>query len=93
MINGMEITDAIIFPIKKVLEDSKLKAFARVVFNDQLIISGIRIFEGKNGPFISFPQEYDSKVKKGYDICYPITAEFRTYISEKVLEQYSLTFI
>lgn len=91
-INGIEITDVVIYPLRNTpTSDSKLKAFARVVLNDQFIISGLRIFEGKNGLFISFPQEYNKKEEKGYDVCFPITAEFRQYIMDQVLSQYSLS--
>jgi stage V sporulation protein G len=90
-INGIEVTDVIIFPVKNKTENSALHAFARVIINDQFIISGIRIFEGKNGPFIRFPQEYNKAAGKGYDICFPTTAELRTYISDQVLNQYSMS--
>ena len=67
-VNGIEITDVIIFPVRKKTENSKLLAFCRIVLNDQFIISGVRIYEGKNGPFIRFPQEYNQTNNKGYDI-------------------------
>ena len=47
-INGIEITDVIIFPVKNKGESS-LQAFARIIVNDQFIINGIKILEGKNG--------------------------------------------
>ncbi len=90
-VNGIEVTDVIVFPVKNKQENSALNAFCRIILNDQFIINGIRIFEGKNGPFISFPQEYSKTAGRGYDICFPITAELRTYISDQVLSQYSLT--
>jgi stage V sporulation protein G len=90
-INGLEITDVIVFPIKNKVENSSLNAFAKIIINDQFIISGIRVFEGKNGPFVRMPQEYNKEAGKGYDICFPTTAEFRTYISDQVLNQYSIT--
>lgn len=90
-INGLEVTDVIIFPAKKVCENTALKAFAKVVINDQFIIQSIRVFEDKNGnPFIRYPQE-QSSTNRACDICFPITAELRTYISEQVLCQYSIT--
>lgn len=88
MINGIEITDVIIFPIKNKI--STLKAFAQVILNDQFIVLGIRIIQGKNGMFIQFPHEYNKAASKGYDICYLITAELRSYMTDKVLDQYKL---
>jgi len=90
-INGIEITDVIIFPIKKKVKDSKLKAFAKIIINDQFIINGLRIFDGANGLFIRFPQEYNKQENKGYDICFPITAELRSYLIDQVLTQYSVS--
>lgn len=92
-INGIEVTDVIVFPVKNKVKDSLLAAFARVILNDQFILNGIKIFKGKNGPFIQFPQELDRKIGKGLDICFPITAEMRTYISDQVLSQYSIAAI
>ena len=40
---------------------------------------------------MKFPQEYNKAAGKGYDICFPTTAELRFYISEQVITQYSLT--
>jgi DNA-binding cell septation regulator SpoVG len=90
-INGLEITDVIVFPVKNKVENSSLNAFARVIINDQFTINGIRVFEGKNGPFVRMPQEYNKEAGKGYDICFPTTAELRTYIFDQVLSQYAIT--
>ena len=90
-INGIEVTDVIIFPVRKQHEDSKMVAFGRLVINDSFIISGIRIYEGNNGPFIRMPQEYNKEAGKGYDICFPVTAELRTYMSDQLLAQYSIS--
>lgn len=90
-INGIEVTDVIVFPTKKKAEKDKMQAFAKIIINDQFVIKGIRIFEGPNGPFIRFPQEYNKEANKGYDICFPTTAELRTYMSDQVLAQYSIS--
>ena len=90
MINGIEITDVIIFPVRQKTEGATLKAFARVVLNNQFLITGIRVYEGKNGPFMKFPQEYNKAGGKGYDVCFPTTAGLRSYISDQVLRQYSI---
>jgi len=89
-INGIEITDVIVFPVKKRVESSSLRAFVRIILNDQFIINGISVIEGKHGPFVSFPKEYNKTEGKGYDICFPIAAELRSYISDQILSQYEL---
>lgn len=92
-INGLKITDVIVYPVIKREAKSKLYAFAKVVLNDQFIIHGIRIYEGVNGSFMTFPQDYSNKNENGqpYSICHPTTAELRNHISEQVLAEYSLT--
>lgn len=92
-INGMKITDVIVYPVNRKSDKSKLYAFAKVVLNDQFIIHGIRIYEGANGAFMTFPQDYTNKNKEGkfYDICHPTTAELRNYINEQVMTEYTLT--
>jgi len=92
-VNGMVITDVVVYPIRSPEEKAKLKAFAKVVLNDQFIIHGVRVYEGVNGAFMTFPQDYNKKnsVGQGYSICHPTTAELRNYISEQVLAEYALT--
>lgn len=93
-INGMKITDVVVYPLDKMEgEETKLYAFAKVVLNDQFIIHGIRIYKGVNGPFMTFPQDYNKKNSggKAYSICHPTTAELRNYINENVMAEYLLS--
>lgn len=90
-VNGIEVTDVVVFPVKKKSENSCLNAFAKLVINDQFLVNGIRIIEGKNGPFISFPKEYNKADGKNFDICFPVTAELRSYLSDQILSQYSIS--
>lgn len=68
-------------------EESKTKAIATLVVNDEIAIHGIRVIEGKNGDFVQMPQKRD-----GYgnysDIIFPVTAELREQINNAVLERY-----
>jgi len=89
MINGIEVTDVIIFPVKGNVENG-VRAYAKIVLNDQLIICGIKVIKGRHDAFISFPQEYNKNQGKGYDICFPITAELRCYLSDQILSQYDI---
>ncbi len=88
-INGLEITDIKVFPLKNKKEGSNLEAFAKIVLNDAFVVSGIRIVNGSNGLFLGFPQDYKQEEKKGYDICFPTTAELRTYITEAVISAFN----
>jgi len=66
--------------------ESKVKAFADVSIGS-FIVKGVKVLEGKNGLFISMPQE-KSKDGKWYDTFFPSTKEARKNLSELVLEAY-----
>lgn len=81
----MNITSVDIYWRNK--ENDSLKALAKITFDNEFTITGIKIIEGKKGLFISMPQ---TKNKDEYfDICYPVTKEFRTKITESILNMYS----
>ena len=64
-----------------------LKAFADIIVNDALFIKGIKILEGKNGLFVSMPQE-QAKDKKWYDSVRCLTQDARQQVTEIVLSAY-----
>ena len=79
----MEITEVRIFPFQG---NGTLKAYASLTIEDQVVVRGIRVIEGRNGLFASMPSR---KWKdEYYDIFFPITAEMREVIQEKVIEAY-----
>jgi len=63
------------------------KAFVRVLIDDSLVLTGIKIINGQHGFFVSFPS---SKGEDGQfrDIYYPITKETRQYFSETILNEW-----
>ena len=69
----MMITDV---RIRKLPEDSKLKAVASVTFDNQIVIHDIKIIEGAEALFIAMPSR---KLPNGEfkDIAHPINAETR----------------
>lgn len=81
----IEITEVSVYPVKQKMEGSYVLGFAKVTLNDQLIINGIRVVDGKKGLFCGFPQEYNKSEKRGYDICFPITLDLRKKITEHVI--------
>jgi DNA-binding cell septation regulator SpoVG len=84
---GIEITQVQITPVHN-SKGGSLQAFAKVVLNGQFVVNSIRIVKGKSGPFVSFPREYNPKEGKGYDLCHPITGSLRSYMTQKILNQY-----
>lgn len=68
-------------------EDSKTRAMATLVVNDEFAIHGIKVVEGKNGDFVQMPQKRDINGQYN-DIVFPVTAELREQINNAVLERY-----
>jgi stage V sporulation protein G len=66
--------------------ESKIKAFADVSIGD-FIVKGLKVLDGKNGLFISLPQE-KSKDGKWYNTVFPATKEAKKNLSDVVLEAY-----
>lgn len=64
---------------------------ASVTLEDVFVVTGIRIMDGKKGLFVSMPSR---KNKEGdyQDICFPVTADFREYLHEKVLQEYNAKY-
>lgn len=69
-------------------ENKNIKAFATVTFDNVLVVSGFSVVTGKNGLFVSCP---NSKGKDGnyHDTVYPITAEGRKALNDKIIESYN----
>ncbi len=81
----IDITQTRVFPFKN--SKTKIKAFARVVLNGALCLSGLRVIDGANGLFVGYP---NSKGKDGnyYDIYHPLNRESRNLIQDAVLADY-----
>jgi stage V sporulation protein G len=80
----MKITAVNIFPI----EDSttSLKGFAQVTLDDVLRLTGIKIFEGESGNYISYPK--NPKSKQNLCFVFPIDKELREHISNEILDEW-----
>ena len=57
-----------------------------VDLNGCFAIRGVKVVEGRNGPFVSMPSY---KARDGYkDICFPCTKEFHQQFSDTVVAAY-----
>ena len=74
--------------IRKVEGKDKFKAWAAITFDDSFRVHGLKVIQGKNGPFVAMPSR---KLPNGefIDTAYPINQELRELIQEKVLEEYN----
>ena len=61
-------------------------ADASVTIGGCFAIRGIKIREGKNGPFVSMPSRMVSGEYK--DVCFPCTKEFKQQFDQTVLSAY-----
>lgn len=73
--------------INKIENENKVKAFANVTFDDCFVVTGIRIIDGEKGEFVSMPNR-KNKSGEYNDICFPVTAEFRQELFDKILDEY-----
>lgn len=79
----MEITD-----IRVTLKnEDKLKAFVNITFDNQFVVRGLKVINGKSGYFVSMPSR---KRPDGthQDIAHPVNNEARRLIEDKVLAAY-----
>lgn len=65
-----------------------LKGFADLIINDELVIKGLRIIEGKKGLFVAMPRE-QGKDNKWYEQVTLTNKEAFDRISEVVLNHYN----
>jgi stage V sporulation protein G len=69
----------------------KAKAMASCLVSNAVMITGIRVVEGKNGLFISMPQKKNAKTGDFSDIAFPISKEMREELSRSVLDEFERT--
>jgi stage V sporulation protein G len=67
--------------------EGALKAFCDVCIDGRFLIKGIRVVEGRTGPFISMPRQ-QNKDGKWFDSVVPLTKEAKTELSFLVLNAY-----
>jgi stage V sporulation protein G len=84
------VTDVRISPIKQIEGLTHTKAVAEIVFNDQLLIRGIRVVEGENGLYISYPVPFNPTMgDDGFkSSVFPITNALRDHVEAVVLEKF-----
>ncbi len=69
---------------------SSLKAYVDLSVNNQFLIKGLRVVEGKTGLFVSMPRQ-QGKDSKWYDSVVALDKEVRKAVGRVVLEAYEQT--
>lgn len=82
--DNMNIT-AKVFPVREPREN--LLAFASLNLGNGFAVQGVKVLQGKNGPFVAMPQMKNSK-GEWHDIAFPTTKEGREAVNKVVLEEY-----
>lgn len=80
------VTQVQVFPILD--PKSKLMGYARILLNDQMLLTSIRIYDGTKGLFVSYPNDPAHKGEDYRQLFYPITKDLRDHIEKTVLEEY-----
>ena len=66
---------------------STLKAYCDLAVNNQFLIKGLRVVEGKTGLFVSMPRQ-QGKDQKWYDSVVALDKETKKAVGRVVLEAY-----
>jgi len=75
--------------VTPITPNGNLIGYASVNFNNAFVVEGFKILQGEKDLFIGMPSRADSKSPSGYrDTAKPITAEFRTQLTEAAVKAY-----
>jgi DNA-binding cell septation regulator SpoVG len=79
----MKVTQVNVFPVEG---KSELKAFAQVVIEDELKLTGLKLF-GKGSEFyLTYPK--NPKSKKDLCFSFPMSSRLKNHITEEVVKNY-----
>ena len=80
----MRITDV---RVRKMTQDSKMKAIVSITIDDEFVVHDIKVIEGEKGLFIAMPSKkaVDGEYR---DIAHPINSETRDSIQKIILDSY-----
>lgn len=84
MLPNLDITELKIFPVKEKV--SSTIAFCTATFNSALVVSGIRIREGKKGIYVTYPVHISHGNR--FPIVYVVNEEAKKEISNRILATY-----
>ena len=83
---GLYVTNSQVYLLKEPM--GKTLALARVVLNDQIQLTGLKIMDGMNGLFVSYPNDPTYKGEEFKSLFYPITAALRDHIMDVLVGKY-----
>lgn len=69
--------------------EGKLRGVVRVVLSDEIQLTGLRIYEGSNGIFVSYPNDPYYKGEEYRQLFYPVSKALRNHIQDEILKSYN----
>jgi stage V sporulation protein G len=69
--------------------DARLKANVSLVVTNAIMLTGLRVIQGKHGLFVSMPLRKDRLTGEYSDIAFPISKEIREKMTEAILAAYA----
>lgn len=77
-----------VYPVKDPKQEKgSTLAYASADIGGCFAVNGIKIVEGKDGPFVAMPNQM-GKDKKHHDICFPTTSAMREALNTVVMDAY-----
>jgi stage V sporulation protein G len=84
--NTMRITEVQVHLNKD--SNEKLKAYARICLDESLMLTGLRVYQGSNQLFVSYPNDPDHKGLDFKQVFYPVNRNLRNHIEDVILVAY-----
>ncbi len=69
-----------------------LKAFCDVAIDGTVLIKGIRIVEGRTGPFVTMPRQQSKNNEKWFDSVVVLDNRLRERMNQHILETYKNSY-
>lgn len=82
----MKVTNTLVHVFKN--NEGKLRGTAQVTLDDELRLTGLRIYEGSQGLFVSYPNDPYYKGEDYRQLFYPVYKELRDHIEQAILKEY-----
>lgn len=84
----LAVTQVQVFPFKEGPSMGHMLGVATIVLNDQLQVRGLRVMDGVNGLYVSYPNDPFYKGEDFRSVCCPMTRQLREHIENCILEKY-----
>jgi len=83
----IQCTEVRVFPVK-LKKSLKTLANASVVINNSICLTGLKVIDGVNGYFVSYPIDPNGKTDDYRSLYYPIDRATREHIENVIVDKY-----